>query len=60
VRLVGVRGEQLVEAGGAALSLWDPDEGWRVAERTVDAASERFGRGVVRPASLVKPPRPAD
>ncbi|MFD3446256.1 DNA polymerase IV [Microbacteriaceae bacterium 4G12] len=60
VRLVGVRGEQLVEAGGAALSLWDPDEGWRVAERTVDAASERFGRGAVRPASLVKPPRPAD
>ncbi|WP_108250148.1 DNA polymerase IV [Planctomonas deserti] len=60
VRLVGVRGEQLVEAGGAALSLWDPDEGWRVAERTVDAATERFGRGAVRPASLVKPPRPAD
>ncbi len=59
VRLVGVRGEQLVEAGGAALSLWDPDEDWRVAERTVDAATERFGRGVVRPASLVKPPRPA-
>jgi DNA polymerase IV len=56
IRLVGVRAEQLVEAGGTALSLWDPDEGWRVAERAVDAAVERFGRGALRPASLVKPP----
>jgi DNA polymerase-4 len=58
IRLVGVRAEQLVDAGGSALSLWDPDEDWRVAERAVDAASERFGRGALRPASLVKRPAP--
>lgn len=53
VRLIGVRAEQLVEAGGDALALWDPDEEWRETERALDAVSSRFGRGVIGPASLV-------
>lgn len=57
IRLVGVRMEQLVPAAGATVGLWDPDEGWRDAEDAIDAVSDRFGRGLVRPASLVSPPR---
>jgi DNA polymerase-4 len=56
VRLVGVRMEQLAPTADAALGLWDTDEGWRDAEQAIDAVSERFGRGLVRPAALVKPP----
>lgn len=60
VRLVGVRGEQLRPSGGAA--LWDPDEEWRAAERTADQLADRFGKGTVKPASLLKrrdrPPEP--
>jgi len=51
IRLIGVRAEQLGPAGGP--TLWDPDEEWREAERTIDEVSARFGRGAVRPASLV-------
>ncbi len=58
IRLVGVRAEHLVDASGNQLSLWDPDEDWREAERAVDAASMRFGRGVVKPASLMSRPKP--
>jgi DNA polymerase-4 len=47
--------EQLAPAGSAVLGLWDTDEGWRDAEDAIDAVSNRFGRGVVRPASLVTP-----
>ncbi|WP_353828393.1 DNA polymerase IV [Agromyces sp. SYSU T0242] len=54
VRLIGVRGEQLRPAGAGA-PLWDPDEDWRGAERTVDQVVARFGRGAVRPAALVRP-----
>ncbi|WP_157156176.1 MULTISPECIES: DNA polymerase IV [unclassified Diaminobutyricimonas] len=57
IRLVGVRAEQLVGDAGMP-GLWDPDEDWREAEHTVDAVSERFGLGALRPASLVR--RPAD
>ncbi|MEI5583045.1 MULTISPECIES: DNA polymerase IV [unclassified Agromyces] len=53
VRLVGVRAEQLRPAGSGA-PLWDPDEEWRDAERTIDAVARRFGRGAVRPAALVR------
>jgi DNA polymerase-4 len=53
VRLVGVRVEQL-DAGGAASMLWDPDEPWREAESAMDAVRAKFGRGIVRPASLVR------
>jgi DNA polymerase IV len=57
IRLIGVRMEQLVPSAGATVGLWDPDEGWRDAEDAIDAVSDRFGRGLVQPASLVKPPR---
>jgi DNA polymerase-4 len=56
IRLIGVRMEQLVPASDAVLGLWDTDEGWREAEGAVDAVSDRFGRGAIRPAALVKPP----
>ena len=56
IRLIGVRMEQLAPADSAVLGLWDNDEGWREAEDAIDAVSDRFGRGSVRPAALVKPP----
>jgi DNA polymerase-4 len=59
IRLVGVRMEQLAPTADAALGLWETDEGWRDAEQAVDAVSERFGRGLVQPAALLKPPRTA-
>lgn len=55
IRLVGVRAEQLQDAGTAQLGLWDESEGWRDAEETMDAAIERFGRGAIRPARLLGP-----
>ncbi|WP_166864253.1 DNA polymerase IV [Salinibacterium sp. ZJ70] len=54
VRLIGVRAEQLT-GEVANLGLWDDDESWREAEQAVDAVAERFGVGIVRPASLLKP-----
>lgn len=57
VRLIGVRAEHLRPAGGGA-PLWDPDEDWRDAERTVDEVVRKFGRGAVRPAALVRPGAP--
>lgn len=60
IRLIGVRAEQLLDAGGDALALWDPDEEWRETERTLDAVSARFGRGMIGPASLVRRSRDAD
>jgi DNA polymerase-4 len=52
-----VRAEHLGAAGGGA-ALWDPDEEWRDAERTIDEVTRRFGRGAVRPAALVRPGAP--
>lgn len=52
VRLIGVRVEQLV-SGPRQESLWDADEEWRDAERTIDALRDRFGTEAVRPASLL-------
>jgi DNA polymerase-4 len=52
VRLIGVRGEQLV-GPVAGLGLWDDDEQWRDAESAVDAVSTKFGRGAVKPAALL-------
>ncbi|NEN06630.1 DNA polymerase IV [Diaminobutyricibacter tongyongensis] len=54
IRLIGVRVEQLDDAGGSRLGLWDPDEEWREAERTLDQVSAKFGRGAIGPASLVR------
>jgi DNA polymerase-4 len=55
LRLVGVRVEGLVDAAGVAeqLLLDAPERGWREAEQAADRAAERFGRGAVRPATLV-------
>ncbi|PWB96990.1 DNA polymerase IV [Homoserinimonas hongtaonis] len=53
VRLIGVRAENLAPAGGAQPSLWDADESWRDAERTVDGVTRRFGRDSIRPAALL-------
>ena len=53
VRLIGVRGEQLVDAAGVPAGLWDDDEAWRDAEQTLDAVRSRFGAGVLRPATLL-------
>ncbi|MFF2051567.1 DNA polymerase IV [Leifsonia sp. NPDC058194] len=60
IRLIGVRAEQLLDAGGDALALWDPDEEWRETERALDAVSARFGRGTIGPASLVRRSKDAD
>ncbi|WP_395242934.1 DNA polymerase IV [Agromyces sp. MMS24-K17] len=54
VRLIGVRAEQLRPGGAVAAALWDPDEDWRDAERTIDEVTARFGRGAIRPAALVR------
>jgi DNA polymerase-4 len=70
IRLVGVRVEGLTESAGAArqLVLGSPERGWREAEEAADAAAARFGRSVIRPASLLghadlrrgeNPPRPS-
>jgi len=55
IRLVGVRVEGLVPAGGAGHQpvLGEPAHGWRDAETAADAAAARFGGPVVRPASLL-------
>jgi DNA polymerase-4 len=54
VRLIGVRVEQLSSGRDQQFGLWDADEGWRETEGTMDAVSARFGRGSLRPASLLK------
>jgi Nucleotidyltransferase/DNA polymerase involved in DNA repair len=52
VRLLGVRAEQLT-GDGVAAGLWDDDEDWREAEHAVDAIAAKFGRNLVRPATLL-------
>ncbi|MGV8857120.1 DNA polymerase IV [Rhodoglobus sp.] len=59
VRLVGVRGEQLVDPGGTLISLWDTTDGWRDAEEAMEAASARFGSGAIGPARLLGAERSA-
>mgnify|MGYP001807463667 CR=1 FL=1 len=62
VRLIGVRVEQLTEAGETLHqpSLWadetGPSEGWHDAERTIDKVAARFGTDILRPASLMRSP----
>lgn len=62
VRLLGVKATGLV-----ARSRWQPQlelgaraEGWADLDRAVDQASARFGRAVVRPATLVDRRAPGD
>jgi DNA polymerase-4 len=52
VRLLGVRAEQLVGRVSDA-GLWDDDGDWREAEHAVDAITAKFGRSLVRPATLL-------
>ncbi|WP_131740163.1 DNA polymerase IV [Actinomadura roseirufa] len=56
LRLVGIRVENLEPAGEAPrqLAFDEPETGWREAERAMDQVADRFGRGAVRPASLVR------
>jgi len=60
VRLVGVRIEGLRSRDNAErqLVLGERERGWREADRAVDRASLRFGRGAVRPATLLAGDRP--
>lgn len=55
IRLVGVRAEQLIPAGSGATALWSESDSWKEAEDVMDAVTERFGSGLVRPASLIRP-----
>jgi DNA polymerase-4 len=63
IRLIGVRVEQLSDAGGSVHqpALWAdetvPSEGWREAELTIDRLTAKFGTDTVRPASLVRAPK---
>lgn len=54
IRLIGVRVEGLIDHGTAPkqLALDERPQGWREAEVAVDRASDRFGFGAVRPATL--------
>jgi DNA polymerase-4 len=60
IRLVGVRVEGIAPSGEATrqLELGAPERGWPEADRAVDRAVRRFGSGVVRPATLVRPSGP--
>jgi len=62
LRLVGIRVEGLVESESAPhqLLLGERSQGRREVEQAADKAGQRFGRGVVRPASLVDPRRGAE
>lgn len=55
VRLIGVRAESLVSAGTRDGLLWDTEEDWREIDKVGDAVNKKFGRGVIKPASLVTP-----
>ncbi|MFT4232600.1 MAG: DNA polymerase IV, partial [Leucobacter sp.] len=54
VRLIGVRAEQLLEAGSEAAALWSDDDGWRAVDQAVDEVRGRFGPAGVGPASLLE------
>jgi DNA polymerase-4 len=58
LRLVGVRAENLLPTGAIARGLWDDDESWRDAEEAIDALAEKFGRGAVQRASLLRDTTP--
>jgi len=56
IRLLGVRVEglrRLHEGATRQLALGERDPGWPEADRAADRAADRFGKGAVRPASLL-------
>lgn len=53
VRLIGVRAEQLVDAGSEPAGLWSEDDGWRAVDQAVDDVRGRFGAAGVTSASLL-------
>jgi DNA polymerase-4 len=55
IRLVGVRLEGLLprERVHRQLELGQRDQGWPEADRATDRVTRRFGKGAVRPASLL-------
>lgn len=62
VRLLGVRAttDPVPARATQQLRLDEPEHGWVDADRVGDVVRERFGRGALRPATLlVDPPRPA-
>jgi DNA polymerase-4 len=58
IRLLGVRVENLTDERTTFRqpTLGAPEHGWREAETAADAAAARYGRSVVRPASLLGGP----
>ncbi|MGY2875303.1 DNA polymerase IV [Marmoricola sp. URHA0025 HA25] len=60
IRLVGVRVEGLLplERAHRQLVIGEREHGWPAADRAVDQVHLRFGRGVVRPATLFTADRP--
>lgn len=60
IRLVGVRVEGLLplERAHRQLVIGERECGWPDADRAVDRVHQRFGRGVVRPATLLAGDRP--
>jgi len=55
VRLIGVRAEQLHQAGADAAALWSEDEGWRALDHAIDEVTDRFGRAGITSARLLAP-----
>jgi len=55
IRLVGVRMSSVIETARAPIQglLDEPEHGWRDADRAVDRAEARFGRGSVTSAALL-------
>jgi hypothetical protein len=69
VRLLGVHAQKLTEERGGALTLFDMaaegeasvadiEEQWMPASRAVDSIVEKFGDGVIGPASSLDRHRP--
>jgi DNA polymerase IV len=60
VRLVGVRVEGLIprERAHRQRMIGERERGWPEADRAVDQVHLRFGRGVVKPATLLAGDRP--
>jgi DNA polymerase-4 len=57
LRLVGVGLDGLVDGidGPEQIAFGEREKGWREATKAIDAASNRFGLGSVRPARLFEP-----